>query len=308
MTWRPPSVDFVDTSPASRGGLTGAREGSSPACGGSGPKGRRGDRSLGAITLLSVLFALIAALFAAPASAALDLNRAAVTRLDNGLTLIVLEEHSRPIVSVQMLYKVGGRDDPAGRMGLAHFFEHMAFRASANFLGTGLVDEIYAVGGEWHGYTWIDQTTYFATAPASELDLLLRIEADRMGRLAINADDVKAEFGAVLAEMNLYENDLSSVLFDALLAAHFPVHPYGANTIGYEGDIAAITKADLDDVYRRHIRPATGVLAVVGDVSGEDVLRRVEILFGKFKGGDEARLPPSAEPKSAALRRVSIRS
>ena len=256
---------------------------------------------------LAVFIAFIAAsLLTPPAHAALDLTRAAVTRLDNGLTLIVLEEHSRPIVSVQMLYKVGGRDDPAGRMGLAHFFEHMAFRASKNFPGTGLVSEIYDVGGEWHGYTWIDQTTYFATAPASALDLLLRIEADRMGRLKIDADNVKAEFGAVLAEMNLYENDLSSVLFDAVLAAHFPVHPYGNNTIGYEGDIAAITKADLDDFYRRHIRPNTAVLAIAGDVDRENVANRVKRLFGKFKSADPVALPPEAEPESPAVRRIRI--
>ncbi|MCA8895088.1 MAG: insulinase family protein, partial [Amphiplicatus sp.] len=116
----------------------------------------------------------------APAHAELDLNRVAVTRLDNGMTLLVLEDHTLPVVSLQMVYKVGGRDDPEGRMGIAHFFEHMAFRSSKNFPGTGLVSNIYAMGGEWHGYTWIDQTTYFSTAPKENLDLLLRIESDRM--------------------------------------------------------------------------------------------------------------------------------
>lgn len=259
-----------------------------------------------ALKMFIAILMAIAALAGGRANAALDLNRVAVTRLDNGLTLLVLEEHSRPIVSVQMLYKVGGRDDPAGRMGLAHFFEHMAFRASKNFPGTRLVDDIYDAGGEWHGYTWIDQTTYFATAPASELDLLLRIEADRLGRLRIAEEDVKAEFGAVLAEMNQYENDPSSVLFDALLAAAFPVHPYGKNTIGYEGDIAAITKADLDDFYAHHIGPATAVLAVVGDVDRDDVAKRAAKLFGKFKRNAEPVLPAPAEPTRAAVRRVRL--
>ncbi|MCB1844543.1 MAG: insulinase family protein, partial [Halioglobus sp.] len=100
-----------------------------------------------------------------------ELNLAAASRhtLDNGLTVLILEEHSFPLVSVQTLYRVGARDEVPGRTGLAHFMEHMAFRGSERFPDTGLVSSIYAAGGEWHGYTWIDQTTYFSTAPVAEL-------------------------------------------------------------------------------------------------------------------------------------------
>lgn len=242
----------------------------------------------------------------APASAALDLQRVSVSRLDNGLTLLVLEENSAPVVSVQMLYKVGGRDDPEGKMGLAHFFEHMAFRGSQNFPDTGLVSEVYAAGGEWHGYTWIDQTTYFATAPKNELDLLLRIEADRMNALDIAADAVEAEAGAVLSEMNGYANDPSSVLFDAVAAAAFQVHPYGKNTIGYGGDVRAIAHDDLVGFYARHIRPNNAVLAIVGDVDAGDVRRRVQRLFGDASPGEPATLPPDSEPSLPGERRVRI--
>ena len=127
--------------------------------------------------------ALFALALAPCAANALDIDRVRVTHLENGLTLLILEERALPVVSVQMAYKTGGRDDPEGRMGLAHFFEHMAFRSSKNFPGTRLAGDIYAVGGEWHGYTWIDHITFFATAPKEDLDLLLRIEADRLGRL-----------------------------------------------------------------------------------------------------------------------------
>ncbi len=113
-------------------------------------------------------------------AAAIDLSDASVERLDNGLTLILLEDKTFPVVSIQTVYRTGAKDDPSGRLGLAHFFEHMAFRGSKNFPETGLVSEIYAAGGEWHGYTWIDLTTYFATTPKENLDLLLDIEADRM--------------------------------------------------------------------------------------------------------------------------------
>lgn len=253
-----------------------------------------------------LLCSLAAAGLGAPAGAALDLDRVSVSRLDNGLTLLVLEERSAPVVSVQMLYKVGGRDDPQGKMGLAHFFEHMAFRSSKNFPDTGLVSEIYAAGGEWHGYTWIDQTTYFATAPKENLDLLLRIEADRMNNLDIAADVVYAEAGAVLSEMNGYANDPSSVLFDAVAATAFQVHPYGKNTIGYGGDVRNITHTDLVAFYRQHIRPNNAVLAVVGDVDTGEVRRRVAAYFGEAKAGAPASLPPQSEPAFAAERRIRI--
>ncbi|HMB60474.1 MAG TPA: insulinase family protein, partial [Xanthomonadales bacterium] len=148
------------------------------------------------------------------ALANLDFSNARVSHLDNGMTLIVLEEHTLPVVSVQMLYRVGARNETAGATGLAHFLEHMAFRDSENFPDTGLVSAIYAVGGEWHGYTWLDQTTYYATAPREQLDLFLRIEADRMARLQISEEDVIVERGAVLTEMHSYENDPMSVLHD----------------------------------------------------------------------------------------------
>ncbi|MGB5293374.1 MAG: insulinase family protein, partial [Thermoanaerobaculia bacterium] len=111
---------------------------------------------------------LLALLFASPV-AALDLSRAEVSKLDNGLTLIVLEDRTLPVVSVQVLYRVGARHEEVGRTGMAHFLEHMAFRDSENFPDTDVVSRIYAVGGEWHAYTWLDQTTYFETLPSQYL-------------------------------------------------------------------------------------------------------------------------------------------
>ncbi len=143
---------------------------------------------------------IAAALSMTSAFAMVDLADASVERPDNGLTLILLEDRTFPVVSIKTVYRTGAKDDPAGRLGLAHFFEHMAFRGSKNFPDTGLVSKIYAIGGEWHGYTWIDLTTCFATAPKAHLGLLLDIEADRMARLDFRNDDVEAERGEVLAE------------------------------------------------------------------------------------------------------------
>ncbi len=239
--------------------------------------------------------------------AAFDLAEAKRERLANGLTVIVLEAPELPVVSVQALYRVGARNEDVGRTGLTHFLEHMAFRASANFPDTELVSSIYEVGGEWHGYTWLDQITFFETLPAEHLDLALRIEADRMARLEIPAEEVAAERGAVLTEMHGYENDPATVLNDAVLAVSFLQHPYRNNTIGWESDVEAITHDDLVEFYRRCFSPANAVLAVVGRVSADVVVARVRELFGDLPGGERTPPPPTVEPPQTGVRRIELR-
>lgn len=248
----------------------------------------------------------LAALLATPLPA-FDLPAAEVTRLDNGLTVLVLEDRTLPVVSVQVLYRAGARNEAPGTTGVAHFMEHMAFRASKGFPETELASRIYAVGGEWHAYTWIDQTTYYETAPREELDLLLRIEADRMARLLVPADEVEAERGAVLAELHGYENDPGSVLYDAVLAASFLQHPYRYNTIGWESDVEAITRADLVAFYRRHYAPANAVLAVAGDVDRDAVVDRARALFGDLTAGEPTPPPRTREPVQRGVRRIEVR-
>jgi zinc protease len=245
-------------------------------------------------------------LLPAVAGAALDLPQATIYRLRNGLELIVLEEHTLPVVSTQMLYRTGARDEENGRTGLAHYLEHMAFRATENFPDTQVVSRIYAAGGEWHGYTWIDQTTYFETVPKEHLDLVLRIQADRMGRLEIPEDEVEAERGSVLAELHGYENDPATVLNDAAVYASLLAHPYRNNTIGWESDVERIDRRDLVRFYRAHYKPSNAVLVVVGDVDTADVRKRVTQLFGDYPASAPTPLPRTIEPPQFGERRVTL--
>jgi len=240
------------------------------------------------------------------APAHLDLSAARVDKLDNGLTVIVLEDHSFPVVSVQMLYKSGAKDEIPGTTGLAHFLEHMAFRSTENFPDTGVVSNIYTAGGEWHGYTWLDQTTYFATVPKAELGLLLRIEADRMARLEIPAADLDSERGAVLSEMHSYENDPATVLQDHVLYLSFLAHPYRNNTIGWESDIANISHADLVNFYQRHYQPANAVLAIAGDVRTDEVMQLVRQHFAGLEGRAVNPAAYTVEPLQKGERRVRL--
>ena len=246
------------------------------------------------------------ALWSGDVRAALDIRNAETLTLENGLTVVLLEDRNFPVVSVQTLYRVGARNETIGKTGLAHFLEHMAFRDSENFPGTGLVSSIYAVGGEWHGYTWLDQTTYYSTVPKDDLDLLLRIEADRMMRLELPIDDMDAERGAVLAEMHMYENSPASMLIDAVMFASFLAHPYRNNTIGWEADIENLEHDDVVNFYRQHYHPANAVLAIVGDFDSRDVVLRIRELFGSFPARVATPSPHTSEPIQAGEREVRL--
>ena len=254
---------------------------------------------------LALILSCLAAL-SSPAAAD-RLSAAVVEHLANGLTVMVLEDPTLPLVSTQVLYKVGGRTESSGSTGLAHFVEHMAFRATEKFPDTDVVSRIYAVGGEWHGYTWIDQTTYFETVPRENLELVLAIQADRMARLVIPAGEVEAERKAVLTELHGYENDPASVLHDAVAAVSFTEHPYRNNVIGWTTDVEKISHADIMDFYRRHYRPANAVLAIAGDVRAPEVLDAVRRLFGGLPAGEPTPPPRTIEPPQLGERRVELR-
>jgi predicted Zn-dependent peptidase len=255
---------------------------------------------------MRLMLSLVAMLGAFPAHAALQLHNAERHELDNGMTVILLPDRNFPVVSVQMLYTVGARNEVTGKTGLAHFLEHMAFRATKHFPDTDVVSRIYARGGEWHGYTWTDQTTYFSTVPRDDLGLLLAIEADRMGRLELDADFIEAERGAVLSEMHMYENWPSSMLIDALLFTVFQAHPYRNNTIGWESDIDNVTHEDVVAFYRQHYQPANAVLAIVGDFDKTAVRAQIEALFGDFEKRPATPPPHTIEPVQQGERRVKV--
>jgi predicted Zn-dependent peptidase len=235
-----------------------------------------------------------AALAAAPASAELDLKRADVSQLPNGLTVIMLEDHSFPLVSVQMLYKSGSAAEVTGKTGLAHFLEHLAFRGSKNFPNARATELIYDSGGEWHGYTAMDQTTYFATMPKDGLDLLLRIEADRMSRTVIDPASITAEKGAVITELHSYENDPASVLQESVTRTAIQAHPYGSPMAGYVSNVEGLTAEDARAYYASHYAPGNAVLVIVGDF----IPSQAEALVAKSFADLSAR--PVAKPNFAA--------
>jgi predicted Zn-dependent peptidase len=243
---------------------------------------------------------------AAPAFAELDLNRAEVTHLPNGLTVIMLEDHSFPLVSMQMLYKSGSAAETTGKTGLAHFLEHLAFRGSENFPKARATELIYDAGGEWHGYTAMDQTTYFATMPKGGLDLLLRIEADRMARVVIDPGSIEAEKGAVITELHSYENDPASVLQETVTRTAIQAHPYGSPMAGYVSDVRGLTAEDARAYYASHYAPANAELTIVGDFVPSDAKALVAKSFADVPARSVAKPNLTTELPQAGERRIRL--
>jgi len=258
------------------------------------------------MTWVRALLASAALATAVSASAALDLRRASVSHLPNGLTVIMLEDHSFPLVSVQALYKSGSAAEVTGKTGLAHFLEHLAFRDSQNFPNAAAIDRIYGSGGEWHGYTAMDQTTYFATMPKDQLDLLLKIEADRMARVVIDPAAIDAEKGAVITELHSYENDPASVLQEAVTRTALQAHPYGSPMAGYVSDVERLTIDDARAYYASHYAPGNAVLAIVGDFDPPHARDLVAKSFADVSARPVAQTNLTVEPPQRGARRISL--
>ena len=227
--------------------------------------------------------------------------------LDNGLKVIVHEEHTAPLASVWCWYRVGSKDERPGLTGVSHWVEHMNFKGTTNIPRDQVKGIIEQFGGAWNGYTWIDQTTYVETATRDALDQMLFIESERMARCLYHPDDCESERTVIISELKGGENDPDQLLDQEVTAAAFRAHTYRHPTIGWLPDLQSMTRDDLYGYYRRHYIPNNATLVVVGDVDPDDVLRRVEQHFGPIPAGATPERLRTVEPEQVSERRVTIR-
>ena len=227
--------------------------------------------------------------------------------LDNGLKVLVQEEHTAPLASVWCWYKVGSKDERPGLTGVSHWVEHMNFKGTTNIPRDQIKGIIEQVGGGWNGYTWIDQTTYVETATRDALDRMLFIESERMANCLYHPDDCESERTVIISELQGGENDPDQFLDQEVTATAFKAHPYRHPTIGWLADLQTMTRDDLYGYYRRHYVPNNATLVVIGDVETDDVLRRAEHHFGGIPAVPRPVRPRTAEPDQTGERRVTIR-
>ena len=228
------------------------------------------------------------------------------TMLDNGLTVVIQELHTAPLVSVWSWYKVGSKDERPGLAGVSHWVEHMNFKGSKNIPRDQVKGIIERFGGSWNGYTWIDLTTYLETATKDALDRMLFIEAERMGNCLYDPRDCESERTVIISELQGGENDPDQLLDIEVTATAFRAHPYGHPPIGWISDLESMTRDDLYGYYRSYYVPNNAALVIVGDVDSADALCCVEKQFGAIAPGELPERPRTTEPAQLGERRVGI--
>ena len=191
------------------------------------------------------------AVFSAAGSAAFRKQDVKVHLLDNGLKVLIQEEHTAPLASVWCWYKVGSRDEAPGITGVSHWVEHMNFKGTTNIPREKIKGIIEEFGGSWNGYTWIDQTTYLETATRDALDRMLFIEAERMSNGLYDPAECESEQTVIISELQGGENDPDQLLDQEVTATAIKAHPYRHPTIGWLSDLQTMTRDDLYGYYRR---------------------------------------------------------
>jgi zinc protease len=220
--------------------------------------------------------------------------------LPNGLTLLVHEDHSDPIVHVDVTYHVGSAREQEGRSGFAHFFEHMMFQGSDHVADEEHFKTVSEAGGTLNGSTTTDRTNYFETMPSNQLEKALWLESDRMGFLidAVTQPKFEVQRGTVKNERGQnYDNRPYGLVGEKTDAALFPQgHPYSWPTIGYIEDLNRVDVNDLKKFFMRWYGPNNAVLTVAGDVKPADVVKLVEKYFGPIPRGPEVQRMAKVTP------------
>ncbi|KUF12870.1 M16 family metallopeptidase [Pseudoponticoccus marisrubri] len=229
--------------------------------------------------------------------------------LDNGMEVVVIEDHRAPAVVHMVWYKAGAADEQPGASGVAHFLEHLLFKGTDTLEPGEFSATVAANGGTDNAFTSYDQTAYFQRVAADRLGLMMQMEADRMLNIRLGPDDILTERDVIIEERNQrVENDPAALFREQTRAALYLNHPYGTPVIGWKHEMEALDLDDALSFYRTHYAPNNAVLVVAGDVTPEEVRRLAEEHY--------APLPPNPalgervrpqEPVQMAERRLSFR-
>ena len=222
--------------------------------------------------------------------------------LDNGLTVVVHEDHKAPIVAVNIWYHVGSKDERIGKTGFAHLFEHLMFNGSENHRGE-FFEPLERVGAtDFNGTTWLDRTNYFENVPTTALDLALFLESDRMGHLlgAIDQKVLDEQRGVVQNEKRQDENQPYGRTQEQIQKAIFPAgHPYSWDTIGSMEDLNAASLDDVKEWFKTYYGAANAVVVLAGDIDVETAKKKMQAYFGDIPAG-----PPLTKRESWIAKRT----
>ena len=214
--------------------------------------------------------------------------------LPNGLRVVLSEDHTIPVVGMNLWFDVGSRNEVPGRTGLAHLFEHMMFQGSEHVSDTDHIAHVERAGGSLNGSTWLDRTNYYATVPAHRMEMLFWLESDRMGFFlpALTQEKLDNQRDVVKNERRQRVDNQPYGDWDERLQAMLfpPDHPYHHSVIGSMDDLDAATLDDVRDFFRTYYAPNNAVFSICGDFDPDEVKRQIERWFGDIPRGPE--VPP----------------
>jgi zinc protease len=228
-------------------------------------------------------------------------------RLENGMEVVVIEDHRAPVVTHMVWYRVGSADEPWGHSGIAHFFEHLMFKAT-NEIADGAFSKIIAAnGGSDNAFTSYDYTAYFQRIAVDRLGLVMGMEANRMRNLALTDEVVITERAVILEERNQRTDVSPQGLFaEQMDAALYLNHPYGVPVIGWRHEIEQLNLTDAQAFYSRYYAPDNAILVVAGDVTPEQVRELAKTHYGPIEpSGNPPEVRPQ-EPPQLAPRRMEM--
>ncbi|MET3792547.1 M16 family metallopeptidase [Aquamicrobium terrae] len=228
--------------------------------------------------------------------------------LDNGMEVVVIPDRRAPIATHMVWYKVGSADEPPGKSGIAHFFEHLMFKGTRNHAAGEFDRAVAEIGGNNNAFTSYDYTAYFEMVPADALERMMAFEADRMRNLLLTEEVIATERDVVLEERrSRVDNDPSALLDEEVSATLWQNQPYRIPVIGWMQEMEQLNRADAQAFYDRYYTPNNAVLVVAGDVEAEAVKAMAERTYGKIARGPD--LPPRlrpVEPEQNTRRTVTL--
>ena len=230
-----------------------------------------------------------------------------ITTLPNGLTLVLSEDHSTPIVHLNLTYHVGSKNEKQGRTGFAHLFEHLMFKGSKNVQPEAHTSMVSSVGGQSNAYTTDDETVFWETVPAQYLPMILWLEADRMATLRIDKDTFTNERDVVKEERRMrVDNQPYGRLNEIIYDQAFSAHPYKHATIGSMEDLEAASVEDVRDFYQTYV-PSNATMTLVGDFDSTQAIQLVNQYLGRVpKAAREVPRDIPKEPLQTKEKRVTL--
>lgn len=228
-------------------------------------------------------------------------------KLENGMEIVVIEDHRAPVVTHMVWYKVGSADEPKGKSGIAHYLEHLLFKGTDNLKAGEFSEIIAANGGNENAFTSYDYTGYFQRVSADRLPLMMKLESDRMQNLKLTREEVLPERDVIIEERNSRtENNPSALFSEHRAALMYSNHHYGIPVIGWKHEMAQLTQEDAIDFYKKYYAPNNAILIVAGDVHPENVLALAKEHYGPRIPSDaiKPRVRAQEPPKRAPIHTI----